>query len=146
MRSHVRRLAVAIGLLGFVIASQGSVAHGEERAPVVLKIANGTENAVLRCQLVLAHFMTGELAPAAPGRVIDIDLQRDAATSTLLYIGPGNRLIAVENVLCGADGDWAATRNDLDLTSLREGSTWTLQVICADRGGLSCTADVTTKD
>jgi hypothetical protein len=146
MRAQERRLAVAIGLLVFMAASQGSAALGEERAPVVLRVANSTEKAVLRCQLVLAHFMTGDLTPVGPGLVIEIDLLREVATSTLLYLGPGVRLIAVENILCGSDGDWAATRNDIDLTALRDGSTQQLQMICADRGGLSCTADETTKD
>ena len=146
MRLQDRKLAVAIGFLAVAIVSRGFAAHGEERTPVALRVANGTENAVLRCQLVLAHFMTGDLAPARPGLVIDIDLMREAATSTLLYLGPGGRLVAVENVLCGANGDWAATRNDIDLTALRDGRTQQLRMICADRGGLSCTADEKKRD
>jgi hypothetical protein len=135
-----------IGLLVLMIAVQGCSAPEEERAPVVLKIDNNTNDAVLRCQLVLAHFMTGDLAPAAPGQMIEIDLQRDAATSTMLYLGPGGRLVAVENVLCGADDDWMATRNDINLTPLRAGVTQQLQIVCTERGELSCTADATPKD
>jgi hypothetical protein len=136
----------AIGLLALMIAVQGCSAPEEERAPVVLKIVNNINDAVLRCQLVLAHFMTGDLAPAAPGRVIEIGLLREAATSTLVYLGPGGRLVAVENVLCGADDDWMATRNDINLMPLRAGGTQQLQIACTEQGELSCTADATPKD
>ncbi|MHA1600324.1 MAG: hypothetical protein ACTSW2_05820 [Alphaproteobacteria bacterium] len=134
----------AIGLLMLLV--ENTAAFGEERAPVSLRIENGSENAGLRCQLVLAHFMTRDLAPAAPGRVIEIDLLRNLATGALWFAGAEGRLVPVENVLCGTGDDWAASRNDINLTPLRDGSTPHLQIICAERSGLSCTVAGKTKD
>jgi hypothetical protein len=137
-KTGLRLLAGSLALL-LLIGTQKTPALGEERGAVVLRIGNGTVSAGLRCQAVLAHFMTRDLAPFAPGGELTIPLQRETATGALLAVGPGGRLIPVENVLCGLDRDWVATRNDLDLTRLREGSTQQLRIVCTEGNGLSCT-------
>lgn len=150
-RRHCGGRPLVIGLLAVLLVVQGCARSDEDRSPVVLepvvlKITNKTENDTLRCQLLLAHFMTGDAAQATTGWVIEVGMLREVATSTLLYLGPGDRLVAVENMLCGADDDWQATRKNIDLTPLRAGGTRLLQITCTDRGGLFCTADATAKD
>jgi hypothetical protein len=95
---------------------------------------------------VLAHFMTHDLVQTAPGQVLELGLLREASSGTLLHNGPGGRWVAVENVLCGINDDWVATRNDVNLTPLREGGAQQMQIICTERSGLSCTSDATMKD
>lgn len=126
--------------LGILWAAPGITAAADDPAPIVLEIANETASYVLRCQLVLAHFMTRDLKAAAPGKTLEVDLLREGATGTLLRSDLDGRLVPVENVFCGADVDWVATRNDLDLTRLRAGDLRRLRIVCADRNGLSCAA------
>jgi hypothetical protein len=104
-----------------------------------VRIVNGAESDVLRCQLVLAHFMTRDLPAVAPGREVEVGLWWEAATGTLFHGDAGGRKTAVENLLCGADRDWTATRNDMDLTRLREGGVGHLRIVCRERSGLLCT-------
>lgn len=127
-------LVVAFGIPGF-----GAAAAGQDKTPVVLQITNDSGRA-LRCQLVLAHFMTRDLKLAAPGDGIAVDLLRETETGTLLRSDVDGRWVPVENVLCGVDADWVATRNDLDLTDLREGGARRLRIDCSARNGLSCMA------
>lgn len=136
----IRRAASALLTLGFLWVAPGAAAIAGETAPAVLEIVNETTRAVLRCQLVLAHFMTRDLAPTAPGQALEIDLLRETASGTLLRSDLDGRLVPVENVLCGADDDWMATRNDVDLTGLRAGSLRRLRIVCVEGNGMSCSA------
>lgn len=135
----LRSAALALPVVAFGIPGPAAAAAGQDRTPVVLQIANDSGR-VLRCQLILARFMTRDPKPAAPGDAIAVDLLRETATGTLLRSDLDGRLVPVENVLCGIDADWVATRNDLDLTVLREGSARRLRIDCSDRNGLSCVA------
>jgi hypothetical protein len=108
--------------------------------PVRLEIANAKSGSLVRCQLVLAHFVT--LAPdkIGPDRHATIELQRDVQAGTLFYPREDGRPMALENVFCGLDDDWVATRNDLDLRRLRGGDGNRLLIVCDGEQGLLCVA------
>ena len=108
--------------------------------PVRLEIANAKSGAMMRCQLVLAHFVT--LAPdrIRPGHRATIELHRDVGAGTLFYRRADGQPMALETVLCGLDDDWAATRNDLDLRRLRGGEGDRLLIVCDGEQGLACAA------
>jgi hypothetical protein len=108
--------------------------------PVRLEIANAKSGSLVRCQLVLAHFVT--LAPdrIGPDHRATIELQRDVRAGTLFYRRADGPPMALETVLCGLDDDWAATRNDLDLRRLRGGEGDRLLIVCEGEQGLACAA------
>ena len=135
----LRSAVLALPVVAFGFSGFGAGAAGQDRTPVVLQIANDSGRG-LRCQLILAHFMTRDLKLAAPGGAIAVDLLRETETGTLLRSDVDGRLVPVENVLCGVDSDWVTTRNDLDLTDLREGGARRLRIDCSARNGLSCMA------
>lgn len=112
------------------------VASAADAVPVILTIENATAGPAVRCQLVLAHFVTHDLAPIPEGNTTAIDLRRDA-DGTLLFQG-GGRSMAVENILCGLDDNWTASRNDLDLRTLRDGTLPALRVTCSTANTMTC--------
>ncbi len=104
---------------------------GEPEGPsesVSLEVLNGADSG-LRCQLVLAHFVTQDIAPISPGDGTVIALDRDADEGTLIFRHAGGRSMALENILCGLAGDWQATRVDLDLADLRADKTAALRIV-----------------
>ncbi len=132
-----RRLAPApllAALLAAVLAGPLSAAPAGE--PVRLEIANAKAAALLRCQLVLAHFVTLAPAPIGPAGRVAFELRRDPDGS-LFYPHAEGPPMALENVLCGLDEDWTATRNDLDLRPLRGGEE-RLLIVCDGERGLAC--------
>ena len=126
------RLFLTRGALLGVLAMMwsGLAAAADEPVVVSLKIENGMANGALRCQLVLAHFVTVGLAPIPAGQRLAVALTRDAAGALFYQAGEGP-LMAIENVLCGRDDDWAATRQDLNLTTLRGPGVPAARIVCA---------------
>ena len=109
--------------------------------PVRLEIANVKSPSVLRCQLVLAHFVTLALERIGPESRAIIQLQRDMQAGTLFYPRADGRPMALENVFCGLDDDWQANRVDLDLQPLRGGEGELLLIVCDGGRGLACASN-----
>ncbi|MDP6590752.1 MAG: hypothetical protein QF449_05135 [Alphaproteobacteria bacterium] len=109
-------------------------------APVRLEIVNATAAPHLLCRLVLAHFVTEDLAPIGAGDEAVIELRRDADDGTLIYRPGGGRRMAVENILCGLAGNWQASRADLNLAELRGGQRAHLRITCERPQAFSCKA------
>jgi hypothetical protein len=101
-----------------------------DRAPVRLSIQNDAD-AVLRCQVVLAHFVTLADHRLPPGTVRELDLERAAPSGALYVSGDDGRPMAIEAIYCGLDERWDGTRAALDLTPLREPDRQRLAVACA---------------
>lgn len=131
-----------IGLFALVLvphSGQAAEPSGPS-APVRLEIVSAALTSRLACQLVLAHFVTQDIAPIPAGGEAAIALERDLDDGTLIYRHNGGRRMAVENILCGLATNWRATRADLNLAALRAGRRATLRIICAAPKALSCTA------
>lgn len=122
------------------MAPAGAAESDGDSAPVMLRIMNATVGSPLTCQLILAHFVTQDTGRIDAGREATIDLRRRTADGTLIYRSNGNRLMALENVLCGRDGDWATEKIDLSLAALRNGSQDSLRIVCSGTKELVCKA------
>ena len=137
--SRFRRMTPTAVLAAAVMAvSFSSASSATESLPVRIEITNAKSGSMVRCQLVLAHFVTLESDKIEPNHRTTIALRRDVRAGTLLYPRAGGPPMALENIFCGLDEDWAATRNDLDLTRLRGGGQNRLKIICDGQQGLAC--------
>lgn len=118
------RLPAALAVAALVLAGGGAALE-----PLTLTIRNGAGED-LRCEAVLAHFMSETLARIAPGRSLVVTLRRDSGGVLLLAPREG-RHVPLENILCGSETAWAASKSDLPLTTVRAGSGSHYQVRCA---------------
>ena len=136
-----RKAFFLIALMALAMAPRAGLAiePSGPSAPVRLEIVNATAAPRLLCRLVLAHFVTQDLALIGAGDEAVIELRRDADDGTLIYRHGGGRRMAVENILCGIAGNWSATRNDLSIAELRAGRRANLIIICDQAKALSCT-------
>ena len=139
-RRHSHRSRIAVGVLAvlFSAAPIGASGPGPAAMPVILEIANATPESAVRCQLILAHFVTRDAARIDAGGTARVELVRMPPAGTLAVRRDTGNAMAVENVICGLDDDWSASRNDLGLARLRDGSRDYLQVTCGATDGLSC--------
>ena len=120
-----RAIGTVLVLAGVGMAGPGSgegyLSGPTDLAPVDLTIRNDT-GSPLRCTVVLAHFVTRALEPIPPSGELALALERHAASGTLAFGWHDGAPMLVENILCGSDGDWDATRTDLPLTPIRAGT------------------------
>lgn len=114
--------ALLLGCLGLL---PPAVAAGAES--VALAIVNEGQ-APLRCQLLLAHWMSESLAPLAPGAETRLTLGRDAAGQLFLERAGEARPFHLEALVCGAD--LGTARRHLDLSALRRGEAAGLVARC----------------
>ena len=132
----------AIGLVALALLphSGQAIEPTGPSAPVHLEIVSATPTSSLACQLVLAHFVTQDIAPILAGGEIAIALERDLDDGTLIYLHEGGRHMALENILCGLATNWQGTRADLNLAALRTGQRAKLRIVCVASKALSCRA------
>jgi len=118
------RLAIILASLSILATF---TAAAEERVAVVLKNAGTTP---LRCQLMLAHWMTGEIRHLGSGESLTLALARDTA-GQLFITRPGEaRPFHVETLLCGREEGFGRGEA-LDLSALRSGRSRSLAFACA---------------
>lgn len=86
---------------------------------ITLVIGNGAD-ASLRCNAVLAHFMSEELGTIEPGGEREIALRREPESGLLALSPREGRDVPLENIQCGLAGDWSASARELPLTLLRD--------------------------
>ncbi len=73
-----------------------------------------------------------------PGQSRDIAFTRVVDTGSLIVNAADGREMEVENLLCGADSDWARTRGDVPLLPLRATTASRLEALCGARPRLRC--------
>lgn len=93
---------------------------------------------VLRCTLVLAHFITKDLGEIAPGTAVSVSLERQAADGVLAAGRHKGEPMLVENLLCGASSDWQGTAADLPLLQLRRDERTHYHLRCRAGGRVDC--------
>ena len=93
----------------------------------------------LRCQIIYAHWVTGELPTLEPGSWLRFTVERDAATREI-YVPrePDGRRMMLEGVLCGADDDWGATLTLLDLEAVKRSNDLAYERRCSIEVQLTC--------
>lgn len=115
-----------------------------ETDPVQLQINNGDQEMSLRCLVSMAHYITHDPAVIAPNTVLTIDLHRGTASNTLYFKRPDTPLMAIENIFCGHDSNWAETKYNLNLSALRSDGFNHLIINCdGDDSSLSCANTLT---
>ncbi len=141
----VERLSLYAGLTLFGFSGGAAAEDYGVTRPVSVQITNATSKAALRCQLILAHFVTYEADALAKGQEATLELLRGDQDGTLIFSGRDGRQMALENLLCGFDDDWGGTQNDLNLAQLRDGTSNRLQIICSGADRLTCQAAQTNR-
>lgn len=120
------RLALALCAGLSMLAGVGSAVAGG----VALEIYN-RDTHPLRCVVVLAHFMSMELGPVAPGATAVLDVDRVKPDGSLLLLHDGQPPKVIENLLCGRQKNWAATRGNVSLSEARAAGADRLSTACA---------------
>ncbi len=123
--------------LWLVASLASATAAASENDEVSIEVANESGQ-LLRCQFLLAHWMTSAALVLEPGDSARLILGR-AADGALFQRKAGEaRPFPVESLLCGADQDFGSSRQDLDLSPLRRRQSDALAVRCSGDAVLSC--------
>ncbi|MEO1190724.1 MAG: hypothetical protein AAFY02_03150 [Pseudomonadota bacterium] len=99
--------------------------------PIAIALDN-TGEAPLRCQYLLAHWMSRDALRLDPGAAAELPLYRQADGALFLRQPGEPRPLFVEALLCGDDQAFGETARQLDLSALRRAQ--------ADRLALRCDA------
>ncbi len=135
MRTRALLMMLAAGQVFAGVASAGE--PGGPMQPIELRIENHGQQAI-RCVAVLAHFVTRDLAPIAPGESLDSTLLRDPATGSLAYGSHGALPMMVENLLCGTVAAWTDSYTDAPLLPVRSDPARRFHVTCDSGTRLRC--------
>jgi len=130
--------SLILAFFGSTILASGSEISLEDYYPLRILISNQYENDTVRCQLVLAHFVTYDLNRIEPGKEISISIVLSPIDSTLFYNQSG-KLMAIEDLFCGLHSDWSTTRQELSLTPLQDRASASLSFRCTVDSGFLCT-------
>lgn len=138
------REALAVTLAAAACVSLAGPARGDDspheaRRTVQVSLANRTP-APIRCVAVLAHFVTRDLGPAAPGERLRIRLER-GPDGALAFGRHGASPMFVENLLCGTVTDWQRTARDVPLQALRSGPGRSFVFSCTLATHVVCAGD-----
>lgn len=105
---------------------------------ISLSVANDGAR-TLRCQIIYAHWVTGDLPTVGASSAAAFTVQRDPATRELFVPRqPDGRRMMLEGVLCGADDDWGGTLTLLDLEVPKRSDALAFERRCAMDGQLAC--------
>lgn len=138
-QGFARSIMCVIGLMAINGCVSTPAEDGSENAmePVQLTIVNETDSD-MRCVVMLAHFVTRDVDTLAPGASEVLALERDRAGRALAYGYHDAEPMMVENLLCGAAGNWASSRADLALTAIQSGDAARYDAVCVQSDGISC--------
>ena len=105
--------------------------------PIYVSITNFHASESVRCQFVLAHFVTYDPPILLPGEtlVTSITIGQDNSTLFLLHSG---KAMAVEDLFCALDSAWSDTRMELSLAALQTNTTPHLVFSCGIEPEFSC--------
>ncbi|MEZ5666543.1 MAG: hypothetical protein R3F55_03735 [Alphaproteobacteria bacterium] len=130
-------LAVAGVLVLAGCTAGGSPPTAAPPATVTIAIDNRS-GATLFCTAVLAHFITRDTGPIPSGARVALEFDRPDDRGTLAYGTHNGAPMYVENLLCGREGAWDATRVDIDLRPARSGTAERYALRCTDGEPLAC--------
>lgn len=110
-----------------------------ESAPVTLTLGNSGAQP-LRCQVIHAHWVTGELPVIAPGGMAELKVRRDPATRAVFVPRAGDgRPLMLEEILCGTDADWSRSLTHIDLEAVKRGEAAAFSLSCESAERVACT-------
>ena len=136
----VARLFQICLTLGYI----GMTAHAAEDNPEsnhllnrTIVISNDHIDQSVRCQLVLAHFVTYDPVNIAPKDTLLIPVELRNSDRTIFYLYAGTYM-AIEDLLCGFDSNWSLTRRELSLTPLQSLTVESLHFTCGFNQSFFC--------
>jgi hypothetical protein len=105
--------------------------------PVYVSITNFHVSESVRCQFVLAHFVTYDPPVLLSGEtlVVPITLEQDNSTLFLLDYG---KPMAIEDLFCALDSAWSDTLSELSLAPLQNSTAENLTFSCGIELQFSC--------
>ncbi len=121
--------------LAATLLSAQAVAGDEDK--VSIAVANETRQ-VLRCQFLLAHWMTSAAVLIQPGASARLALGRAVDGALFQRQAGEERPFHVESLLCGSDRDFGSSRIDLDLSPLRARESDSLSFRCGGEAAPAC--------
>lgn len=104
---------------------------------VDLSIVNAGPGA-LRCLILFGHWVTQDIGPIAPGARMRISMRRGEPPGALYIPRFDGRKMMIENILCGAAADWAATSDQIPLQPVRAATAGRFQTSCQLAAKVAC--------
>ena len=104
---------------------------------VYLSITNFHASEPVRCQFVLAHFVTYDPPVLLSGETLVVHITLEKDNSTLFFVHSGKPM-AIEDLFCALDSAWSETRLELSLTPLQSSTTPRLAFFCGIELQFSC--------
>ncbi len=91
-----------------------------------------------RSPLLLAHFFTVEAGTSVESHALNIAVDRDPQNDALSISNAAGTPMMVEQIVCGAAGDWSRTHGDISLAPLRAAAA-AYRTSCTTGGRMRCT-------
>ena len=113
-----RYLKLKVYFFAALFMTLQALAHGnDDREAYLLRnvqVKNQQSAHEIRCQLILAHFVTYDFSKLSSGQSLDFSIILRVPDRTLFFIH-AKRTMAIENLLCGLDTNWSITKTELPL-------------------------------
>ena len=124
-------------LLNSAIAEAKSEYQFIDPNPAYVSITNFHASESVRCQFVLAHFVTYDPPVLLSGEtlVVPITLEQD---NSILFLVDSGKPMAIEDLFCALNSAWSDTRLELSLTPLQSATTAHLVFSCGIELQFSC--------
>ena len=105
--------------------------------PAYVSITNFHASESVRCQFVLAHFVTYDPPVLLSGETLFVPITLEQDNSTLFLVESGKPM-AIEDLFCALNSAWSDTRLELSLTPLQSTTTTHLEFSCGIQLQFSC--------
>jgi len=92
----------------------------------------------LRCVTVLAHFVSLPAQEVAAGETLEFSFFRGRDDGSLYVLRDDGRRMMIENLICGAAGDWDASRGEVPLLTVRSAAGRHVAFSCRIAQRLEC--------
>jgi hypothetical protein len=122
----------ALVFLALAAAWPGAVSADQPPGRALdLRLVN-SGGAPLHCRLMFGHWVDRDLGLVAPGGAVEIPMSQAEGDGALYILrADGERRMMIETILCGRDGDWAASVGQVDLTPARSARPAHIAASCA---------------
>jgi hypothetical protein len=113
------RLAWVLGAMGQLSACVSHAPMPAQDSTVTIRLQNAGAGA-MQCQVMFGHWVDRDLGILAPGDGVSIAVQQQRRDGALYIMrDDGQRRMMIQTIVCGRNGDWQATANQLDLEGIR---------------------------
>ena len=118
-----------------------ALAYGDDDREAYLlrnvQVKNQQSHDEIRCQLILAHFVTYDFSKLSSGQSLDFSIILRVPDRTLFFVHE-KRSMAIENLLCGLDTNWSITKTELPLAFFKTTNKQSLVFECVFNTTFAC--------